>query len=69
MSEKTLLKSEILKFLNYFLENPHSCNIIKSSVNEAYIQGFNYHLDDKSGKLKKKPLRENLEPFAKIPLL
>jgi hypothetical protein len=69
MSEKTLLKSKKSQTLNYFLENPHSWNIIKSSVNEAYIYGLNSHLVNKSGMLKKKYLWENLEPFAKIPLL
>jgi hypothetical protein len=58
---KVLLKSNNLKFLNYFLENPYLWNIIKSSVNEAYIEGHISRLVDKSGKLKKKSLWENLE--------
>jgi hypothetical protein len=54
--------------LNYLCENPHSWNIIKSSVNEAYIEGFYSHRHDKSGKLKKESLWENLGRFSKIPL-
>jgi hypothetical protein len=34
--------------LNYLRENPHSWNIIKSSVNKAYIEGIYSRHHDKS---------------------
>jgi hypothetical protein len=55
MSEKTLLKSKIsnsLSLINsliYLHENPRSWNIIKSSMNEAYIERLYYHRHIKSG--------------------
>jgi lipopolysaccharide export system protein LptC len=74
MSETTVLKSIILKILilllipwNYLLENHLSWNIIKYSINIAYIEGFYSRLGDKSGKLRKESLRENLEHFSKNP--
>jgi hypothetical protein len=55
MSEKTFLKSKIsnsLSLINsliYLRENPLSWNIIKTSVNEAYMERLYYHHHNKSG--------------------
>jgi hypothetical protein len=55
MGEKMLLKSKIsnsLSLINsliYLHENPHSWNITKSSVNEAYMERLYYRRHNKSG--------------------
>jgi hypothetical protein len=41
----------LINSLNYLRENLQSWNIIKSSVNEAYIEGLNSRCHDKSGNL------------------
>jgi hypothetical protein len=55
LCEKMLLKSKISNFLSlissliYLLGNPHSWNIIKSSVNGAYMERLYYRRHNKSG--------------------
>jgi hypothetical protein len=47
------------------MEHLFSHNIFKSSLSGAYLEGLYSRLDNKSGKMKKKPLRKNLEQFSK----
>jgi hypothetical protein len=42
-----------------------SHNIFKSSLSGAYLEGFYSRLGNKSGKMEKKPLQENLKQFCK----
>jgi hypothetical protein len=53
MSEKNAYQVHNSQFLinslNYLRENPHSWDIIKSSVNETYIEGLYSRRHDKSG--------------------